>query len=120
MILIIKGIRGAIDVEVDESELIFKATQTLLKEMIKVNEINQADIVNVFFTATSDLKSAYPAVAARDMGWSMVPMMCLQEMKVNGSLTRCIRVLLQVQGLSEKEIKHIYLGSAKILRPDLV
>jgi len=120
MVKIIKAIRGAIDVEVDEPQAIFRATQTLLKEMVRLNSLEPRQIINIFFTATSDLKSAYPAKAARDMGWTMVPMMCLQEMEVTGSLPRCIRVLLQVEGQGEKEIRHVYLGGAQKLRPDLV
>lgn len=116
---IIKGIRGAIDVERDEPQLIFEATQTLLGELIKENGIEPEDIINVFFTATLDLRSVYPAQAARAMGWTMVPMMCLQEMYVDGSLPRCIRVLLQVKHDRGKEIKHVYLRQAKKLRPDL-
>jgi monofunctional chorismate mutase len=77
------------------------------------------EIINAFFTATPDLKSAYPAQAARNMGWTMIPMMCVQEMHVVGSLPKCIRVLLQVQQKKDREVKHVYLGEAKKLRPDL-
>jgi chorismate mutase len=115
----IKGIRGAIDVEVDEPQAIFEATKKLLKKILEVNNLQKENIINVFFTATHDLKSAYPARAARDMGWTMIPMMCLQEMEVIGSLPRCIRVLLQVEGYVNKEVKHVYLGKAQQLRPDL-
>lgn len=120
LVKIIKGIRGAIDVDIDEPQAICSATKTLLKKIVEANNIKPNNIINIFFTATKDLKSAYPAKAARDMGWTMVPMMCLQEMEVIGSLPRCIRVLLQVEGLSGQEIKHVYLGEAKQLRPDLV
>lgn len=119
MLKIIKGIRGAIDVERDEPQLIHEATQTLLGELIKENGLEPEEIINVFFTATVDLKSVYPAQAARAMGWTMVPMMCLQEMHVEGSLPRCIRVLLLVKHDGGKKIKHVYLGQAKSLRPDL-
>jgi len=119
MVQIIQGIRGAITVENDEPEAIFGATQTLLKEIARVNSLEPQNIINIFFTATSDLKSAYPAKAARDMGWTTIPMMCLQEMEVIGSLPRCIRVLMQVQGQDDKEVKHVYFGDAKGLRPDL-
>jgi len=119
-IYIIKGIRGAIDVKDDEPEAIYGATKTLLQELIKANSIETTEIICIFFTATVDLKSAYPAEAARDMGLTMSPMMCLQEMNVKGSLPRCIRVLIQVERVVEKEIKHVYLGGAKRLRPDIV
>lgn len=86
---------------------------------MQVNGLVPEEIISALFTATSDLKSAYPAQAARSMGWTMVPMMCVQEMNVVGSLPRCIRVLLQVELEKEKEVKHVYLGAAKKLRPDL-
>lgn len=96
-----------------------EATRTLLSELVRVNDLKPEKIISAFFTATGDLKSVYPAQAAREMGWTMVPMMCLQEMNVTGSLPRCIRVLLHVQASDEKKIKHVYLGGAKKLRPDL-
>lgn len=119
VIEIITSIRGAINVEFDEPQAIFQATQKLLREIVKANSIDPEAIINIIFSVTSDLKSAYPARAAREMGWTMVPMMCFQEMEVTGSLPKCIRVLVQVEGLSDKKIKHVYLGEAKKLRPDL-
>lgn len=115
----IKGIRGAIDVKRDEPGLIYSAARSLLENIIVTNELSVEDIIAVFFTVTPDLKSAYPAKAARDMGWVTVPMMCLQEMNVEGSLPYCIRVLIQVNWDKEREVKHVYLGKAKELRPDL-
>jgi len=116
----LKGIRGAIDVEKNEASFIYDATKKLLNELKDVNNLSVEDIISVMFTATPDLTTAYPAKAAREIGWTNVPMMCVQEMNVDGSLPKCIRVLLLVNWAEEKDIKHIYLGKAKKLRPDLV
>jgi chorismate mutase len=79
------------------------------------------DLASAWFTLTSDLDAAYPAAAARQMGWSQVPLMCSQEIPVPGSLPRCIRVLLHWNTeLPQDQIQHIYLGQATSLRPDLV
>ena len=114
----IKGIRGAIDVERDEPPKIYEATTELLGQILKNNFLESGDIVAITFTATHDLKSAYPARAAREMGLSDVPLMCTQEMYVEGSLPRCIRVLVLINDKGQK-LNHVYLGQAKSLRPDL-
>lgn len=114
----VRAIRGAIDVERDDPLEITKRTQLLLKEIMAENKLTTDNIISVFFSATSDLSSLYPAQAAREMGWTEVPMMCLQEMDVQGSLPCCIRVLIHVEKDRKEKIKHIYLGKAKRLRPD--
>jgi chorismate mutase len=89
--------------------------------MMEVNEVKLDDVVSAFFTTTADVNAEFPAVAARSMGWTMVPMLCGHEMNVPGSLPMCLRVLLHIntnKGLNE--IKHVYLRGAKVLRPDLV
>ncbi|MFZ5942800.1 MAG: chorismate mutase [Bacillota bacterium] len=116
----LRAIRGAIDVEKDEPQIIYAAATRLLQELVEANNLEPGrDIISTFFTATSDLKSAYPAKAARDMGWNNIPLMCMQEMEVQGSLPLCIRVLLHVDVSEDAVIKHVYLGKAKELRPDL-
>jgi monofunctional chorismate mutase len=88
--------------------------------MITTNQIAVEDIVSVFFTATADIDAVYPAQAAREMGWVNVPMLCFQEMQVRDSLKKIIRVLLHVNtDKNQAEIKHVYLGEAQKLRPDL-
>lgn len=117
----VRGIRGAITVEDDTPELITQATKDLLSQMEKDNELEVAQICAVFFSATSDLHSAYPAVAARELGWVQVPLFCLSEMEVTSSLIKCIRVLILFNThLSQDQIKHVYLRGAMALRPDLV
>jgi chorismate mutase len=89
--------------------------------MVEENGIAVEDIASVIFTATSDLDTAYPAVVAREMGWGQTPLLCLQEMRVVGSLPYCIRVLLSWNtDKAPSEVIHIYLREAQRLRPDLV
>jgi chorismate mutase len=97
------------------------ATRTLLRSMIDANGVRTRDLVSVIFTATPDLDAVYPAVAARAMGWTEVPLLCMQEMSVTGSLERCIRVLMHWNTDREgADIRHVYLEGARALRPDLV
>ena len=118
----IRGIRGATVVECDEPTAIWVATRELLMAIQSANpSLKTIDLASVWFSATPDLKSAYPAAAARQMGWSDVPLMCVQEMDVPGSLVRCIRVLLHWNTeLPQEAVRHVFLKEAATLRPDLV
>lgn len=116
-----RGIRGAITVEANTADAMLSATRTLLEHIVTANELSGDDIASVIFTATTDLDAVYPAVAAREMGWVHVPLLCMQEMAVRGSLQRCIRVLIHWNtDRAPDEIHHVYLGGARKLRPDLV
>ena len=116
-----RGIRGAITISADTKENVLSATHELLDAILVANpNLRGNDIASAFFTTTEDVTSAYPALAARQIGWDLVPMLCAREIPVPESLAMCIRVLIHWNtGLSQKEIKHIYLRDAKILRPDL-
>jgi len=115
-----RGIRGAVKVDSNTRENIFKATQSLLRAIIDANEVSVGDIASVFFTATGDLDADYPAYAAREMGWVTVPLLCAHEMKVPGSMTGVIRVLMHVNTeRAQKDIRHQYLGETARLRPDI-
>ena len=115
-----RGIRGAITVEANTADAILGATERLLSEMVRANQVALEDVASVIFTATPDLDAVYPAVAARRMGWTRVPLMCMQEMHVPGSLARCLRVLIHWNTeRGPAEIHHVYLGGARVLRPDL-
>ena len=118
----VRGIRGATTVEADQPDLLLAATQELLEAMITANAgMRPEDVASALFTVTDDLSSVHPALAARKMGWSHVPMMCAREIPVPGSLPRCIRVLVHWNTTSEqKAIRHVYLHEAVRLRPDLV
>ena len=115
-----RGIRGATGVSTNYVEDILQATRRLLEQIVAANGVEGGDIAGVVFTATADLSAAYPAQAAREMGWTAVPLMCAQEMAVSNSLERCIRVLvLWNTDKRPEEIRHIYLDRARELRPDL-
>jgi chorismate mutase len=116
-----RGIRGAITVSADEPNLILAATQELLEVILSANPgLKPEDISSAFFTTTDDLISVHPALAARQMGWELVPMMCACEIPVPGSLARCVRVLVQWNtDRPQTAIKHVYLRDAIVLRPDL-
>jgi len=117
----VRGIRGAIQVEQDDKEIILNATRELLLETIKANPgLEPQDIASIFFTATPDLITVHPALAARQLGWVDVPLLCAQEIPVPGSLPRVIRILIHWNvSLKQNEINHVYLGKAICLRPDL-
>jgi chorismate mutase len=92
----------------------------LLNEIVDRNGVAVPDIISVIFTVTADLTSAFPALAAREMGWLDVPLLCTMEIPVPGALGHCIRVLLHVETDRPRDaIAHVYLGDAIILRPDL-
>jgi chorismate mutase len=118
----IRGIRGAITVTADEPELILQATRELLEEILAENGgMQPEDIASAIFTVTDDLASTFPAQAARQMGWDLVPMLCAREIPVPNSLPRVIRALVQWNtDLPQDRITHVYLRDAVKLRPDLV
>lgn len=111
-----KAIRGAISVSENTETAILEDTTKLLNELIKRNQLEEEDIISIFFSATSDLTKAYPAKAARLMGLTDTAMACYTEMEVENSLKKCIRVLLLTE--NNEKPKHVYLGEAKSLRPD--
>ena len=117
-----RGIRGATTIESDTKDHILFATQELLEEILCANtDLKTADIASVLFTVTDDATSAHPALAARQMGWAQVPMICAREIPVEESLPLCIRVLIHWNtNKPQGEIKHVYLRNAVKLRPDLV
>ncbi len=106
----------------DSAEAILSATHELLLAILEANpKLRPADIASIFFTATGDLRAAYPAQAARGLGWNEVPLMDAQEIAVPGSLPNCIRVLIHWNTeLAQKDIHHVYLRQAVQLRPDLI
>jgi chorismate mutase len=118
--MMVRGVRGATTVEEDTTEAILEATRELLTALIAANVIDEAQVASVIFTTTPDLTAAYPARAARDLGWTQVALMGCQEMPVPGGLEKCIRVLIHwntPRGLGE--VQHVFLRRAVALRPDL-
>lgn len=115
----VRGIRGATTVEVDDKEAIISATEELLEEMVRVNGFLPEEIASAFFTVTQGLTSTFPAEAARKRGWTLVPMLCATEIPVPGSLPMCIRVMVHVNTTKKQdEIRHVYQRRAVALRPD--
>lgn len=116
-----QGIRGATTIESDTSINVLSATRELLEAMLNANpELKPVDIGSAFFAVTEDIHSAFPAQAAREIGWVAVPMLDAREIPVPGSLPLCIRVLLQWNtAKGQGEIRHVYLRGAEKLRPDL-
>lgn len=116
----VRAARGAICIERDQAEDLLPATERLLREILERNEIVHDDLVSVLFTVTDDLRSAFPAEAARRMGLGMVPLLCGREIPVDGSMPRVVRVLVHFQtdrGLND--VTHVYLDGAESLRDDL-
>jgi len=117
----VRGIRGATSVTADMPNQILEATQELLEEILRLNEIDDFDdIVSAVFTTTHDLSSTFPAEAARAIGMSLVPLLCAQEIPVPGSMNKCVRILLHLNtDKAQSDIVHVYLRDAKKLRPDM-
>jgi chorismate mutase len=117
----VRAIRGATTVEADTPEAIRTGTQDLVSTLLERNGLVPDDLVSVIFTTTPDLTAAFPATAARDLGLDDVPLLGCQEVDVPGALGLCLRVLVTCYTeRSQKEIVHVYLGGARVLRTDLV
>lgn len=113
--------RGATTVVADTPPLIREAVTELLETILDDNDIVPADVISAVFTATPDLVSEFPAHAARLLGWTDIPLLCAQELPVEGALPRCIRVLLHAETRRQRhEIRHVYLREAILLRVDLM
>jgi chorismate mutase len=113
------AIRGAIDVPADSPDAIRRAVTELVRRIGERNQLRADDIVSAQFTMTPDLRSVFPAAAAREAGWNSVPMLCATEIDVPGSLPRCVRVLVHAYLEAGRKADHVYLGRAVSLRPDL-
>ncbi len=116
----LRGVRGATTVEANGREEIFRRTTELVQAMAAENGIVAGDIGAVIFSSTPDLDAAFPAAAAREMGWAEVPLFGTQEIASPGGVARCIRVLiLWNTDRGQGEIRHVYLHGAAVLRKDL-
>lgn len=117
----VRGIRGATTAGENSAKAITAATLELLQEMIAENAVDPADVASAYFSTTPDLNAAFPAYAARQLGWLSVPLMCGHEMSVPGDVPRCIRIMLHLN--TEKPqaaMRHAYLNGAVVLRRDLI
>ena len=115
-----RGVRGATTIERNDREEILAATRQLLALLIRQNEIDSHDVASAFFTTTPDIDAEFPALAARQMGWLDVPLLCGHEMTVPGGLPHCIRILIHWNtDKTQAAVEHVYLREAQRLRPDL-
>jgi chorismate mutase len=115
----LRALRGAITVDANEAEAILSATAELMSEVMERNALDPRDMVSCIFTCTRDLDAEFPAVAARNLGLSSVPLLCAHEIDVPGALPRVIRLLLHCYADPDTEPKHVYLRGAEALRRDL-
>jgi chorismate mutase len=114
-----RGIRGATTAIANTAEDILEATDELMRTVIRLNDLEPEYVASVIFTTTPDLTATFPALAARDIGWTEVPLMCAHEMAVPGSLQKCVRIMIHVNTpRTAAEIKHVYLKGARELRPE--
>ena len=114
-----RGVRGATTADANTSEAILEATRQLLALMIRQNRIEEEDVASAIFTTTTDLNAEFPALAARQLGWLNVALMCGHELDVPGSLGRCVRILLHWNtDTPADQIIHVYIKEAAKLRPD--
>ena len=115
----VRGLRGATVASANTPEAIYAATRELLEALIAANTMDPLDIASVFFTTTPDLTATYPALAARQLGWTDIALLCGHEMAVPGGLPLCIRVLIHWNTERRPhELRHVYLREAVRLRPD--
>jgi chorismate mutase len=116
----LRALRGATTVPQDTPQQVIDATRQLLSELVARNALEPTQLVSALFSVTDDLVSEFPARAARDLGWDDVPLLCMREIPVPGSLPRCIRVMLHVQlPADHPPLRPVYLGHAANLRPDV-
>lgn len=114
-----RGVRGATTADENTQEAILSATRRLLALVIRENDIQPADVASILFSMTGDLDAESPAVAARQLGWNDVPLMCMRELDLSDSLPRCVRILLHWNtDAPAAAIRHIYINEAASLRPD--
>ena len=116
----VRAIRGAVQVEGDDGSRILAATRELIRQVMARNGVPREAVISMIFTTTDDLRAAFPARAARDLGYLDVPLMCAREIDVDAAPPRMVRLLVHVESdLPRARIRHVYLGGAAQLRPDL-
>jgi chorismate mutase len=113
------AVRGAVQAERNDSESILGATSALMSELMERNRLEPSEFVSVIFTCTDDLNAQFPAVAARELGFNHVPLLCNREMDVPGAMERVIRVLAHYHAPDSHQPEHVYLGETQKLRADL-
>lgn len=116
----VRALRGATTLEADERDHLIERTQELIEAMFERNALAEDDLISIVFTATDDLHSAFPAEAAREAGITHVPLLCARELEIDGSIPRCVRVLVHAYTTRPvADLRHVYLHGARQLRTDL-
>jgi chorismate mutase len=116
----VRAVRGAVQLDVDEREHLLESVQELVRDVMSANGFEVDDLISVLFTATPDLHSEFPALAARELGLGDVPLMCTQELDITGAMPRVVRLMAHVEtDLARADIQHVYLRGAVALRRDL-
>ena len=116
----VAALRGAITLERDEREHLLERVTRLLTEIMDRNGLEHDDLISILFTATDDLHSAFPALAARQLGMGDVPLICARELDIEGGMPRCVRVMIHITtDRPRSELRHVYLEDARSLRDDL-
>lgn len=120
MAMLTRGVRGATTADANTQEAILAATRDLLQEMVRLNGFTPEDVASAWFTVTHDLNAAFPATAARQLGWDLVPLMDALEIDVIGAMPMCIRALVNINTEKRQdEIQFVYLKGAAGLRASL-
>jgi chorismate mutase len=116
----VRAIRGAVQLEVDDREHLLTCVDELIREILGQNDLATDDLISMLFTATPDLHSEFPALAARQLGIGDVPLLCTQELDIDGAMPRVIRVMVHAEtDRTKAEVRHVYLRGAAALRRDL-
>ncbi|HEX6937555.1 MAG TPA: chorismate mutase [Actinomycetes bacterium] len=116
----VRAIRGAVQLDVDDRDHLLASVDELIREILTQNGLTTDDLISMLFTATPDLHSEFPALAARQLGIGDVPLLCTQELDVSGAMPRVIRVMVHAEtDLAKADIRHVYLRGASALRRDL-
>lgn len=116
----VRAVRGAVQLDVDEREHLLESVRELVRAVLDANGFDVEDLISVLFTATPDLHSEFPALAARELGLGDVPLMCTQELDITGAMPRVVRLMAHVEtDRARADIQHVYLRGAVALRRDL-
>lgn len=116
----VRALRGATTLDVDERDHLIERTQEVMAAIFERNALTEDDLISIVFTATSDIHSAFPAEAAREAGFTHVPLMCARELEIDGGISRCVRLLIHAYtDRAATELRHVYLHEARQLRTDL-
>lgn len=116
----VRAIRGAVQLDADERDHLLASVDELIRAILEQNELDTDDLISMLFTATPDLHSEFPALAARQLGIGDVPLLCTQELDVDGAMPRVIRVMVHAEtDRTKSELRHVYLRGAAALRRDL-